>query len=717
MSSQRWPGAHPVLSAASDSYADRELSPPPPPSNSQILFPKEPPKTYSYYNLDTSSKWSPLHVGQPTVESYINPASSIRVYNLSIGQQNPRKPIVQYINDQYEQPSRYTTKNPYEQPTIPSVSTTRQPVIQYHDQFDPSGPPPTPGVKYATSRPILSSPQPGVKYSDKAHDNQQVVQIRPKPQIRNKPTQLQQSYTFKPVKEEITNDYYSSSSTRPHANTKVYPQQDVYYVASTQAPPQLEFVENPLKIRPGKNYYSHINQEKPDHSNQKQNHEIVYHEETTPNVIHENNPLYINPNINSPTEQYHYDNHKYIETTSRPQNDERNHPNHKSIDNKNHYIENESSSSPTNPSHKEYTDKPYHHQDDYYDESPKQKITNHHYDNPETEIFVKNSNQTNQKNHPDDPYYHRSTPKPMKSKNVHSDEDYTHSKPSKSFRGEDSQNIQLSKNQKRPEYFKGSGFKQSSTSSADYDNEDDDEYSDQEYYEKTNKNNSSDDFKPQYPTPPPDFYHIFDKYTNVENPFASVDFDFDKYLEKLSGGKLSFTTTKTSKSPNTIKKPQREDVKPETLTAPFFKGSDGNYYPNNGQVPLKPQGFHEQAQENDDDDETEDEEDEDDDDEDEEDYEDVTTTSTTTTTAAPPQMKYYIKRRPGLGVTSRPRPGTYTTRPEPPQPKETLKPDTSMRHDLIVTSGNALNGLDTKARYTCPKCSRILGKVLEHEIY
>jgi hypothetical protein len=39
----------------------------------------------------------------------------------------------------------------------------------------------------------------------------------------------------------------------------------------------------------------------------------------------------------------------------------------------------------------------------------------------------------------------------------------------------------------------------------------------------------------RFPPPPPEFYEELNKYKDIENPFASLDFDFDAYLDKLRG--------------------------------------------------------------------------------------------------------------------------------------------------------------------------------------
>jgi hypothetical protein len=39
----------------------------------------------------------------------------------------------------------------------------------------------------------------------------------------------------------------------------------------------------------------------------------------------------------------------------------------------------------------------------------------------------------------------------------------------------------------------------------------------------------------RFPPPPPEFFEEFNKFKHIENPFASIDFDFDAYLEKLRG--------------------------------------------------------------------------------------------------------------------------------------------------------------------------------------
>jgi hypothetical protein len=51
----------------------------------------------------------------------------------------------------------------------------------------------------------------------------------------------------------------------------------------------------------------------------------------------------------------------------------------------------------------------------------------------------------------------------------------------------------------------------------------------------------------RFPHPPPEFYDEFNKYKDVENPFASLDFDFDAYLDTLRGNPSQASQQQSSK--------------------------------------------------------------------------------------------------------------------------------------------------------------------------
>lgn len=74
--------------------------------------------------------------------------------------------------------------------------------------------------------------------------------------------------------------------------------------------------------------------------------------------------------------------------------------------------------------------------------------------------------------------------------------------------------------------------------SQDYDNDDDDDddeedEEDEESEEDSGKEDADDGFKHDFPEPPYEFTHH--KFTEIENPFADPNFDFDAFLAKLRG--------------------------------------------------------------------------------------------------------------------------------------------------------------------------------------
>jgi hypothetical protein len=50
-----------------------------------------------------------------------------------------------------------------------------------------------------------------------------------------------------------------------------------------------------------------------------------------------------------------------------------------------------------------------------------------------------------------------------------------------------------------------------------------------------------------FPHPPPEFYEDFGKFRDIENPFASLDFDFDAYLDTLRGNPSQASQQQSSK--------------------------------------------------------------------------------------------------------------------------------------------------------------------------
>ncbi|XP_060807728.1 mucin-2 [Amyelois transitella] len=75
--------------------------------------------------------------------------------------------------------------------------------------------------------------------------------------------------------------------------------------------------------------------------------------------------------------------------------------------------------------------------------------------------------------------------------------------------------------------------------------EDSDESSEDDSREENEKN---DEFEHDFPEPPYEFTHPKYKYSEIENPFANPNFDFDEFLSKLSNGQYSPSTTQKYKN-------------------------------------------------------------------------------------------------------------------------------------------------------------------------
>lgn len=71
---------------------------------------------------------------------------------------------------------------------------------------------------------------------------------------------------------------------------------------------------------------------------------------------------------------------------------------------------------------------------------------------------------------------------------------------------------------------------------ADYDNEDSLEYEESSSEEEVDGDTK---YKNYFPKPPYEFTHPNNKYANIENPFASSNFDFDVFLSKVSNGQYT----------------------------------------------------------------------------------------------------------------------------------------------------------------------------------
>ncbi|XP_053618934.1 uncharacterized protein Cda5 isoform X6 [Plodia interpunctella] len=80
--------------------------------------------------------------------------------------------------------------------------------------------------------------------------------------------------------------------------------------------------------------------------------------------------------------------------------------------------------------------------------------------------------------------------------------------------------------------------------SSEYD--DSDESSEDESREENEKDDDS--FKHDFPEPPYEFTHPKYKYSEIDNPFANPNFDFDEFLAKLSNGQYSPSTTQKYKN-------------------------------------------------------------------------------------------------------------------------------------------------------------------------
>jgi hypothetical protein len=63
----------------------------------------------------------------------------------------------------------------------------------------------------------------------------------------------------------------------------------------------------------------------------------------------------------------------------------------------------------------------------------------------------------------------------------------------------------------------------------------------------------------RFPPPPPEFYEEFNKFRHITNPFASLDFDFDEYLDKLRGSPSPPSQQESSKLELTNTEPPKEN--------------------------------------------------------------------------------------------------------------------------------------------------------------
>lgn len=108
----------------------------------------------------------------------------------------------------------------------------------------------------------------------------------------------------------------------------------------------------------------------------------------------------------------------------------------------------------------------------------------------------------------------------------------------------------------------------------EYDDEDEEE--DEDSYEDSDKGEEDVDFKHDFPEPPYEFTHP--KFTEIENPFADPNFDFDAFLAKLRGDKYAMIKD-DDETPKPSPKPhQNVDVKiinaPTENTTPLSLNSE-----------------------------------------------------------------------------------------------------------------------------------------------
>lgn len=117
------------------------------------------------------------------------------------------------------------------------------------------------------------------------------------------------------------------------------------------------------------------------------------------------------------------------------------------------------------------------------------------------------------------------------------------------------------------------------TSNRDYDDRDEDSSEDNNSSEESPENDDDDSFKHEFPEPPYEFTHPSNKFADIKNPFADPNFDFDEFINKLSGGQykpVSVSTTPKSQKNSVLKthklevqgsspSPQKQGVRSSTL--------------------------------------------------------------------------------------------------------------------------------------------------------
>lgn len=97
----------------------------------------------------------------------------------------------------------------------------------------------------------------------------------------------------------------------------------------------------------------------------------------------------------------------------------------------------------------------------------------------------------------------------------------------------------------------------------DYDDDDEDE-EDEESDEDSDKKDEDDGFKHDFPAPPYEFTHH--KFTEVENPFADPNFDFDAFLAKLRGDSYAMEHDE-NETPKSSPKPH-QNIAVKIINAP-----------------------------------------------------------------------------------------------------------------------------------------------------
>ncbi|PNF19314.1 hypothetical protein B7P43_G07308 [Cryptotermes secundus] len=81
----------------------------------------------------------------------------------------------------------------------------------------------------------------------------------------------------------------------------------------------------------------------------------------------------------------------------------------------------------------------------------------------------------------------------------------------------------------------------------------------------------------RFPAPPPEFYEEFNKFKHITNPFASFDFDFDAYLDKLRGNPKPASEQESSKVQITNTEPpevSNYDTEGDNINSTTYQNSE-----------------------------------------------------------------------------------------------------------------------------------------------